>query len=92
LPRRLPPRRRVNSPEFQAITGAGVLQAISTNLTGCEDTNEWDVWLTNVSATITGTTVVPMLSSSTNGAVVFVTNPVVALTFTIAGGSAWGRL
>ena len=71
------------TPTFRAITGAGDLLAVATNAALCYDTNEWDVWLTNVSATV-GTNVVPVLGS--NGAVVYATNPLVAITFTICGG------
>jgi hypothetical protein len=75
------PSSPVAGSSFDAITGLGYLQQVASNYSTLNYTN---VWLTNVSATV-GTNLVPVLT--TNGAVVYVTNPLVSLKFTIAGGS-----
>jgi hypothetical protein len=43
------PSSPTNTPTFQAITGTGYLQAISTNTTGCASSS--NIWITNVVAT-----------------------------------------
>jgi hypothetical protein len=61
-------------PGFDAITGSGFLNPLSTNFSGCVNgTNNYNVWLTNIIAT----------------KVVSGTNLTMNVTFTIKGGFPW---
>jgi hypothetical protein len=81
----LPPITYTYPAGFEVIDGPGSLIAIRTNTSLCYGTNVWDVWLSDVSAAAVDTNVVPVLDSS--GDVLFETNPVVTINFTITGGT-----